>query len=270
MLRKVLLYVVLGAFTLYVLGPLLWLAISSFKPTGQIIKEPFGFPTELYLGNYHELNQSNFWLFYRNSVLVVAGSLVGIAIFGTTLAYGIAAFQYRGREVLSGAVFSAILLPPSLVVIPLFQQVQNYNMLDSHLGLMVVYTAFALPVSVFILRAFFVKIPTELGDAARVDGASEWQVFRRVVLPVARPAVATVLILWFVFLFNEFVLSLILLQTTTKRTLPVGLTLLNSEYGVNFGAMSAALVMSAVPILTIFTLFSERFVKGMTAGAIKG
>ncbi len=269
-LRRTLLYVILGLFTVYTLGPLLWLAASSFKPTALIVSQPFAPPQGLYLDNYRTLNESMFWTFYRNTVVVTGGGLVGIAAVATTMAYGLARFTFRGREALTAIVFGAILLPPALVVIPLFRQVQSYGLLDNHVGLMLVYTAFALPLAVYILRTFFEKIPSEFADAARVDGASEWQVFSRVMLPVARPAVTTVLILWFVFLVNEFVLSLVLLQTTGNRTLPVGLTLLNSEYRINVGALAAALVMSALPILVLFSLFSERFIKGMTAGALKG
>lgn len=258
------------AFSVFVLGPLLWLAMSSFKPTGQILNAPFALPSEIYLGNYEAVTRSDFWRFYLNSVFVTFGSLVGIAVVGTTMAYGLSRFRFPGREVLVAIVFAAILLPPALVVIPLFRQVQAYGLLDNHFGLMLVYVAFALPLSVFILRAFFMRIPEDLSDAARVDGATEWRVFISVIMPIARPPVVTVMILWFVWLFNEYILSLVLLQSTSMRTLPVGLTLLNSEYGVNFGALSAALVMSAVPILIVYWLFSDRFVRGMTAGAIKG
>jgi N-acetylglucosamine transport system permease protein len=263
-------YSVAIVFSVFIVGPLLWLLMNSFKPTGVIMNSPFSLPDGFYLGNYEAVTQSNFWRFYFNSLLVTFGSLAGIALVSTTMAYGLSRFRFRGREITVAIIFAAIMLPPALVVIPLFRQIQAYGLLDSHLGLMLVYIAFALPLSVFILRAFFMRIPEDLSDAARVDGASEWRVFFSVILPIARPPVVTVMILWFVWLFNEYILSLVLLQTTNQRTLPVGLTLLNSEYGVNFGALAAALVMSAVPIIVVYWLFSDRFVKGMTAGAIKG
>lgn len=270
LVKRLPLYLLLSLFTVYTLGPLIWVASSSLKPTAQIIDDPFGPPQEIFFGNYRTLFESDFWTYYGNSLIVVAGGLLGIAVFGTTLAYGLSCFRFWGRDVLTSIVFGAVLLPPALVVIPLFRQMQTYGLLDSHFGLMLVYTAFALPMTVYILRAFFVRIPSDLGDAARIDGASEWQVFRRIMLPMAKPAVTTVLLLWFVFLFNEFILSLVLLQTNDNRTLPVGLTLLNAEYRVNVGALSAALIMSAIPLLTVFTIFSDRFIRGMTAGAVKG
>lgn len=263
------LYFVLIGYTAYTVGPLLWIVLSSFKPTAMIMDKPFALPSGLYLQNFHALNTSPFWIFYRNSVVVVAGGLIGTAVFSTTLAYGLARFHFRGRELLTGIVFSAVMLPPPLVAIPLFRQMQSYGLLNTHSGLMIVYAAFALPMAVYILRAFFMKVPWQLSDSARVDGAGEWQVFFRIILPISRPAVVTVMILWFVLLFNEFVLGLVLLQSTLKRTLPVGLTLLNSEYRVNYGALSAALVMSAVPIILGYAAFSERFIKGMSAGALK-
>jgi ABC-type glycerol-3-phosphate transport system permease component len=266
---RALVYLVLVGYTIYTVGPLLWLVLSSFRASSDILESPFGLPTTLYLGNYQALGKSAFWLFYRNSVVVVAGGLAGTALLSTTLAYGLARFRFRGRELITALIFSAIMLPPPLVAVPLFRQMQIYGLLNSHAGLMLVYAAFALPMAVYILRAFFAKIPEELSDSARVDGATEWQVFLRVILPIAKPAVITILILWFVLLFNEFVLGLVLLQSTAKRTLPVGLTLLNSEYRVNYGALSAALVMSALPILVGYAAFSEHFIRGMSAGALK-
>jgi raffinose/stachyose/melibiose transport system permease protein len=270
MLRSTLLYSALAAITLIAVGPLLWLLVSSFKPTAQIISDPLAMPTEVFLGNYQTLNDTQFWTFYINSVLVTAGALIAIGVIGTPLAYGLARFSFTGRDALAWAVFAAILLPPALVVIPLYRLMQDYGLTDTHLGLILAYVAFALPLSVFILRAFFLRIPGVLADAARIDGATEFQLFLRVMLPLAYPALTAVLILQGVLLLSEFVLSLVLLQTTGNRTLPVGLTLLSTEYRQNVGALAAALVMSAVPVLLLYGAFSERFIKGMTAGAIKG
>lgn len=268
--RRALLYGAAVLYTVYTLGPLLWLAVQSFRPTAQIVENPFGLPSALYLGNYDALNGSDFWTYYKNSLVVVLGGLVGIALAATPMGYALARYDFRGRRLLFWLIFGSIFLPPALVIIPLFQELQAYGLLDNHAGLAVVYVAFALPMSVYILRAFFAKIPREIDDAARVDGANEWQLFSKVMVPLARPAIISVLLLWLVFLFNEYVLSLVLLQTNDNRTLPVGLTLLNSEYSANVGALSAALVMSAFPILVVFTLFAERFIRGMAAGAIKG
>ena len=127
-----------------------------------IINDPFALPDGFYLGNYEAVTGSAFWRFYFNSLVVTFGSLAGIAIISTTMAYGLSRFQFRGREVTVAILFAAIMLPPALVVIPLFRQIQAYGLLDSHLGLILVYVAFALPLSVFILRAFFMRIPEDL------------------------------------------------------------------------------------------------------------
>lgn len=268
--RRILLHLVLVIYTIYAVGPLVWLGIASLKPTFQIIAEPFALPREISFKNYTTLNVSRFWIYYRNSIVVVGGGLLGVFVFATTLAYAIARFRFPARDSIRWAIFSAILLPPALVALPLFRLMQGYRLLDRQVGLMLVYAAFAMPISVYILRDFFAHIPSEMGDAARVDGANEWRVFFNVMLPIARPAIASVLLLQFVHLWNEFVLALILIRSDHLRTLPVGLTLLNTEYVTNYGAMAAALVLSAAPMLLIFGVFSERFIKGMSAGALKG
>ena len=131
-------YSVAIVFSVFIVGPLLWLLMNSFKPTGVILNSPFSFPEGLYLGNYEAVTQSNFWRFYFNSLLVTFGSLAGIALVSTTMAYGLSRFRFRGREVTVAIIFAAIMLPPALVVIPLFRQIQAYGLLDSHLGLMLV------------------------------------------------------------------------------------------------------------------------------------
>jgi len=269
-LGRIFLHMFLIAYTIYALGPLVWLALSSLKPTFQIIADPFGLPAVLSFKNYQTLSVSRFWVYYRNSILISAGGLLGILIFATTTAYALSRFRFPGREWIRSAIFAAILLPPALVVLPLFLQMQTYGLVNSQLGLMLVYAAFAMPVSVYILRDFIAHIPWELGDAARVDGANEWQVFLRIILPISRPAITSVLLLQFVHFWNEFVLALVLIRSDNLRTLPVGLTLLNTEYTMNYGAMSAALVLSAAPMLLIFSIFSERFIRGMSVGALKG
>jgi raffinose/stachyose/melibiose transport system permease protein len=268
--RRIFLHLFLVSYTVYALGPFLWLAVSSFKPTFQIIADPFALPRVLSLRNYLTLGVSRFWVYYRNSIVVSAGGLLGILIFAATTAYALARFRFPGREWIRSAIFAAILLPPALVALPLFLQMQTYGLVNSRLGLMLVYAAFAMPVSVYILRDFIAHIPWELGDAARVDGANEWQVFLRVILPICRPAITSVLLLQFVHFWNEFVLALVLIRSDDLRTLPVGLTLLNTEYVMNYGAMAAALVLSAAPMLLLFSIFSERFIRGMSAGALKG
>ena len=269
-LGRIVLHLFLITYTIYALGPLVWLAVASLKPTFQIIADPFALPQELSFRNYLALSVSRFWIYYRNSIIVSAGGLLGILLFATTTAYALARFRFPGREWIRTTIFAAILLPPALVVLPLFLQMQTYGLVDNQLGLMLVYAAFAMPVSVYILRDFIAHIPVEVADAARVDGANEWQVFLRVMLPISRPAITSVLLLQFVHFWNEFVLALVLIRSDNLRTLPVGLTLLNTEYTMNYGAMAAALVLSAAPMLLVFAIFSERFIRGMSAGALKG
>lgn len=257
-------------YSAFVAGPLVWLLDSSLRSTQAIISKPVGVPTHLDWRNYATLlGDHQFWQGYMNSGIVVGGAILLILLTSSMAGYGFARFTFRGRELMYAAIYVGMLLPPQLVIVPLFMELRNFNLVNDRLGLILVYTAFALPVSVYILRRFFQQLPESIAESARIDGASEWTVFWRIMLPMSRPAVFTVMVLQFVLLWNEYVLALIILEQPSLMTLPVALSMLAGEYSSNIGAMAAGLLMSILPLIIGFLILSDRFLTAMTSGAVR-
>ncbi|HYF92557.1 MAG TPA: carbohydrate ABC transporter permease [Symbiobacteriaceae bacterium] len=259
------------AYTMYTFGPLLWLFQTSFRSTGEILKQPFALSGTYQLKNFLQVaGTGRYGTYYINSLLIVGGALLLLGLIASMAGYGFARFQFRGKEVSFNLMFGAVMVPLQVLIIPLMQLLYKYHLVNTRVGLVLVYTTISLPMAIYILRAFFTQIPHELAESARVDGASEGLVFWRIMLPVARPAVVTVLILNFVMLWNEFLLALLILQKDAVRTLPLGLMMFQGEYQQDIGGMSAALVLSVIPTILAYLIFSEQVIKGMTAGALKG
>jgi len=162
------------------------------------------------------------------------------------------------------------MLPAQVTLIPLFQLLVQYKLINSLVGLGFVYVATQLPMAVYILRSFFASIPKEISEAARIDGASEWKIFWEVMFPITTPAISTILIVNFVFLWNEFLYAVIFIQDESKRTLPLGVMRFVGEAFEDLGHIAAGLVISIIPVLILYLIFSEKFIKGMSAGAVKG
>jgi multiple sugar transport system permease protein/raffinose/stachyose/melibiose transport system permease protein len=185
-------------------------------------------------------------------------------------AYCFAKLPFWCSEVLFLIIFTSIMLPAQVTLIPLFQLLVQYKLINSLVGLGFVYVATQLPMAVYILRSFFASIPKEISEAARIDGASEWKIFWEVMFPITTPAISTILIVNFVFLWNEFLYAVIFIQDESKRTLPLGVMRFVGEAFEDLGHIAAGLVISIIPVLILYLIFSEKFIKGMSAGAVKG
>lgn len=243
----------------------------SFKATTDILNNPYALPKELRFANYNTiLSNPNYFRYYLNSAIVVSASIIILVIFSSMAAYYFGTFYFRGREVLFTAIFAAFMIPQQATIVPLFELLKEYHLLNHHIGLILVYVATSLPLSIYILANFFASIPRELAEAARIDGCSEWRLYWQVMFPIARPAVATIVTFYFIQLWNEYLYAVVFIFKDSLRTLPIGLVHLRGEHFTDLGGLAAAFVMSMIPILVLYLFLSEHFIKGMTAGAMKG
>ncbi len=221
--RRIAVLLLLAGYALVAVGPLLFMLLNSFRPSNEIFNDPLGLPTELYFGNYVEAwTEARFATYFSNSVLVVVSGVVLCVVVSAMAAYPLSRYDFRGNGVLTAYFIAGLTLPIELAVVPIFYLLGSFGMVDSRLGLVLVYAATGIPFSVFILAAFFRGLPRDLEEAARLDGAGEFRIFARVMLPLVKPAIATVSIFQFVQLWNDFFFPLVLLRTTEKYTLPVG------------------------------------------------
>ena len=267
--------VLLAVITLLIIVPFIWMVIMSFRTTGEILANPYGLPTALNFDNYAELLFSPRIAFYRyfyNSVVVTVGAL-GLTLAVSTLAgyaFGRSRYRFRFRGLIFSSLLLAMMLPPQIQYLPQFQMMTEYGLLNTHLSLILLYTASALPVSTYLMTTFFGELPDELEDAAYIDGCGDFKTFYRVMLPLARPAVSTVLLVNFLNFWNELLLAVTMITRPDMRTLPAAMMLFVGENSSDYAMASASLVVAMLPVLIVYLALSDRFIEGLTAGALKG
>ncbi len=263
-----------GLLVLNALGvilPLLLMLISAIKPTPEIFASPFALPQTWSLDNFAKVWQSGrFDLYFRNSILITVGAEILILAFSAMAGYALGRFKFRFNDAIYVFFLAGLMFPAKLVLVPLFVQLKEMGLINSHLGLILVYAAGGIPAAVFILTGFFRALPSDLDNAARIDGASEWQVFWKVMLPLVRPQLAIVAIYTAIPIWNDFLLPLVFLQDPTLKTVPQGLTVFFGEYATDYGPLFAGLTLAAMPLILLYLLLSEQFIKALTAGATKG
>lgn len=255
---------------LLVMFPMIWMFYTSFKAQWQIFANPFALPDRLNFINYIKAwTTGDFRLYFANSILVTLPSVLGLLAISSLAAYAFARFKFKGSNALFLFFLLGIMVPPQAVIIPGFQVVSRLHLLNSFLGLIFNYLSWC-SVGIFILRTFFESLPQEIEDAAKIDGCSSLGIFVRIALPLAKPALATVSIFYFVWVWNDFIYPLLYLQKDTMNTIPLGLMLFQGRYQVDWGMQTAALsIATFVPVL-FYLIFQDKFVKGLTAGAVKG
>jgi raffinose/stachyose/melibiose transport system permease protein len=254
-----------------VIAPVLFLLNSSLRETNDFARNPMKLARDPYWQNYKEVwAGGEFPTYFKNSLIVTLGSLFVILVLGLGAGFVLGRYQFKGHGLILGFVLSGMLVPAKLAIIPLFIQLKWMHLLDSHLGLILVYSSGALPAAIFILSGFFRSLPADIDSAARVDGASEFQLLIKVLMPLVRPGLAIVAIYSAIPIWNDFFLPLVFLQTPEKKTIMQGLTAFFGEYSSQWGIIFAGLTIAAIPLVTLYLVLSEQFIKGLTAGAVKG
>ncbi len=258
-----------------ILVPILFAVLGGFKTNGQLVSNPVAIvPDPWVFSNYTDVligaNAGTFWLQAFNS-LVVAVVAVGVTVlFASLAAFVFARMMFRGREALFTLFVFGLLFPSAVAILPLYILVRELGLAGNLLGVALPQAAFALPLTIVILRPFFRSIPAELEDAARIDGCSSFGFFWRVLLPLARPALATVSVLATVTTWNAFILPLILLNGADQWTLPLGVMNFSTQYGQDQARVLAYTVIAVLPAILFYVVAERQLVGGLTTGAVKG
>lgn len=264
-------HLVLVANAVLVLAPMAIMTLSAFKTTREIFQNPFGLPAVWRLDNFVRVwVQAKFALYTRNSVVVTLASIAVILALGAMAGYALGRFRFGGNDLLYLYFLSGLMLPIRLGIIPLFILMRDLRLLDTHWSLILTYAASGLPSAVFILTGFFRTLPSDLDSAARIDGAGEWLIFRRVMLPLVRPAMVIVTIYNVIPIWNDFFFPLVFIQSDRLKTLPLGMTVFFGQYFTDWATLFAGLTLAAVPVVALYVILSQHFIRGLTAGAVKG
>ena len=254
-----------------VLAPMVIMGLSAFKSTREIFQNPFGLPGVWRWENFARVwVEAKFALYFRNSILVTMASIIIILILGAMAGYALGRFRFGGNDLLYLYFLSGLMLPIRLGIIPLFILMRNLHLLDTLWALILTYAASGLPSAVFILTGFFRTLPSDLDSAARIDGAGEWLIFQRIMVPLVRPALIIVAVYNLIPVWNDFFFPLVFIQTDRLKTLPLGMTTFFGQYSTDWGALFAGLTLAALPVVTLYALLSQQFIRGLTAGAVKG
>jgi raffinose/stachyose/melibiose transport system permease protein len=250
--------------------PLLFVVVDGFRTNGDINASPAGWPHPWVLGNYTAILRSSlFWDFLGNSALIAVTASALTLVLGSMAALALSRYEFKGREFWYTVFVSGLLFPIGVGALPLYLLLQRLGLLDNQFGVVLPEAAFGLPITLIILRPFLRAIPGELQEAALVDGASRFRFFVQILLPLAKPALVTVGLLSFVTSWNQYLLPLLVLQTNTHFTLPLGTYIFQTQYSQNVASIMAFTALAMVPALGMF-LFCERYLVAGASGAVKG
>jgi raffinose/stachyose/melibiose transport system permease protein len=254
-----------------VLFPIWTLIVNSFKPQKEIFRDPFGLPKDFTFAGYEAAwKTGRFDLYFTNTIIVTVISLTLILLVGSMAAYALAKWKSPVTNVLYIFFIAGLMIPIRLGTIDLVRLIKALNLQDTIWSLIPVYIAMGMPIATFVLTAFIKELPREMFDAAKVDGASEWQIYGTIVLPLMRPALATVAIFNMIKIWNDFWFPLVFIRVEEARTVALGVSLLFGQYRTDWTRALAVLSLAAVPLLILYIVLAREFIKGLTAGAVKG
>lgn len=254
------------------IAPFVFIVFTSLKSNAQVMNSSaFAPPVDPQWANYVSAwARGRFDTTFWNSAIITIIKVPLGLMLSAMAAYALAKMEIRGGRLLLIAILFGTMIPFQVMLAPLFTLVNSMRLIDTYPGVILPYLAFGIPYQVFILHGFFRGIPRELSEAARIDGASHFTIFRRIFLPVSLPVLAALLILDFVATWNEFAMALVLLQDRDMWTLPLGLSAFQGQFSRDYGQLNAAIVMTVLPATIVYLIFQRYFVSGLTSGAVKG
>lgn len=253
-------------------GPIVWGVATALKPAGEVIVyPPHLLPSAPTLESFRQVwNDSNFPVFFRNSLLVTGIATVASLLLSVHAAYGLARFSFRGKSALMVGLLATSMIPGIAILVPLYNLSVHTGLYNSFAAMVIVYTAWNVPLLVWLLKGFFESVPVEMEEAALIDGCTRLRAFYTVVMPIARAGMLAGVIMGMMFVWNDFLIGFTLAVTEERRLIPYGLFSFISNIGVDWGQLMAATVISLLPVIAAFLVLQKWLVQGLMAGAVKG
>jgi ABC-type glycerol-3-phosphate transport system permease component len=260
----------LAVFAVLCLFPLYYLFATAFKSRGEYLNNLFGLPLEPVLGNFLTVFRGRrFLLWFLNSVILTSGSVAASLLIALFAAFAFAKMRFAGRDAILSLILTLMIVPPVVMVIPLFKVMIALRILNTYPSVVLIYAGLTLPFSIYMLASFFRTIPGAIIDSARIDGCPDMRVLRSIVVPLSGPAVVTIILVNALWVWNELLIAVIFLQKDELKTLMVGLTIFKSRYNLDIPVTMAGLVLATVPMLALYFAGQKYFVKGLVTGAVK-
>lgn len=270
-ISKILIHTTLLLWASTTVFPLLWVLLNSFKPRDLILKDSFSIPVDPTWANYATaFERMGIGRAYMNSLIISGSVVIGVMFFGGLASYVIARYEFRGKKIVYGMVVAALLFPAFATIVPVFMMLSRVGLINTHLGVILPQIAGNLAFAITIMVGFMVGIPLELEEAGVVEGCNAWQIFTRIVVPIAKPSFATVSIFTFLWSYNDLFMQKMLIRTADTRPICALLDTIRSLYGTDYGLMCAAVILVVIPVLVVYLFLQKYIIKGLTAGAVKG
>lgn len=257
-------YLLLSVYSAVIAMPVIWMVFSASKTMREMFTSPFAAPKVIQWANFSTAWTSGISRYLVNSLIITGASVVLIVIVSAMAAYAFARLKFPGRTPLYLLLIVGFAIPVHTTLVPLYRTLNSVNLLNTYPGVIGPYVAFGIPFSILLLYAFFAEFPSEIEDAARIDGCDTWRMVFRIVLPLSIPGLASVAIFQSVFLWNEFSLALIVLTNDSMRTIPLGLTRFQGEWTTNWTALLAAVTIASLPMLGLYMLLQKRFINSLS------
>lgn len=268
-MTSVFLWAFLIALAVVVVYPLLWMVMNGFKTNSELFGNPFAMPTHWSFDNYVKAWNRGVQDFVTTSVLVTITSTITTVFISAWAAYGLTRVRIPFGRVWSTFILGGLMLAPAVALVPLVKMFQSLGLYNTWWALMILYTAFRIPFTTFLIRAYMIDLPSEIDEAAEVDGASRWKTFWQIILPMCKPVLISTVLLHVLFSWNEYLFAMIFTSGDEARTLPVGLTSLMSKHGTDYPVVFAGMVIAAIPVILLFLACQRYFVKGLADGVGK-
>jgi raffinose/stachyose/melibiose transport system permease protein len=266
---KLLVWGALAGLCIAIVYPLVWMALSGFKTNQEIFGDPFGLPGALRWKNYGSALDQGVLRYVLNSVVVTVASVVTTTLVSAWAAFGLTRVQIPFGNGVTLFILGGLMLAPTVALVPLFRLLQDLQLFNTYWALIILYTAFRVPFTTFLIRAYMIDMPLSVDEAARIDGASNSQIFWRLMMPMCRPILVSAALLQALFAWNEFVFALAFISDDSLKTLPVGLMSLQSRLTTDWPVVFAALTVAALPMIILFLIGQRQFLRGLTEGVGK-
>lgn len=266
----VLVFIFLLIYFLLVLYPLIWMVLSSLKTDREFYRNLWGLPAEFQWKNYIKAWQMGISSYFMNSVLVTLSTIFVCISIAVLASYALARFQFRGSSFVLMLCMGGMMLSPQVTLIPLYKIIQKLGIHDTYWAMILPYAAYRIPITILLIRAYFLDIPKELEEASIIDGCSSFMTLYHIFIPIAKPILLTCSILIAYYAWNEFLFSIIFIDSRALKTIPSGLMVFRDALNTDFALLFAGLTISALPMILVFLAMQKQFIRGMTAGSVKG
>lgn len=265
-LVRIIVWVVLILMAIGVLYPLFWMVSSSFKSSAEIFGSPWALPTSLSWESFAAAWEQGVFQYFVNSTLITVGSLVLVLALGTAAAFALTKLRLPFAAPISLLILGGMMISPTMILVPVFQLMTAVHLHDTLIGMVLVYTAYRLPFTIFLIRAYMITLPDEVIEASMIDGASLLQIFWRIIIPLCRPVLVSAGLVYVLFAWNEFPFALVLLNDPSLKTLPVGLLDFKSALQTDWSVLFAGITLAALPMIVLFIAAQRTFVRGLADG----